>query len=179
MKTVEFAPPTAATRFLGAWPTILWIGLLAGTLDISENLIFNQLRGITPTMVFQFIASGLVGVRAFHGGEASIALGVAIHYTIAIFWTSAFYAASRELAILTRHPVICGLLYGGLVYVIMNFAVLPFSGIPHAPAAMTLASRISGVLALLFCIGLTISLLVRSSAPASLPEPVAQEDMLG
>ncbi len=181
MKTVEFAPPTAATRGAGAWPTILWIGLLAGTLDISENLIFNQLRGITPTMVFQFIASGLIGMRAFHGGGASVALGVAIHFTIAIFWTAVFYAASRKLAILTRRPVICGLLYGGLVYVIMNFAVLPFSGIPHAQAAMTLASRISGVLALLFCIGLTISLLVRRSAlgPASLPEPVAQEDMLG
>ncbi len=180
MKTEEFAPTVTARR-VGAWRTILWIGLLAGTLDISENLIFNQLRGITPTMVFQFIASGLVGMRAFHDGEASLVLGVAIHYTIALFWTAVFYALSRKLPMLTRRPVICGLLYGGLVYVIMNFAVLPFSGIPHAPAAMTLASRISGVLALLFCIGLTISLLVRRSAPcpASQPEPVAQEDMVG
>ena len=33
--------------------TILWIGLLAGTLDITDNLIFNELRGITPTMVLK------------------------------------------------------------------------------------------------------------------------------
>jgi hypothetical protein len=46
---------------------VLWIGLLAGTLDITENLIFNQLRGISPKMVFQYIASGLVGRKAFHG----------------------------------------------------------------------------------------------------------------
>ena len=32
--------------------TIVWIGLVAGTLDITDNLIFNQLRGITPRMVF-------------------------------------------------------------------------------------------------------------------------------
>jgi hypothetical protein len=28
------------------------------TLDIADNLIFNQLRGITPKMVFQYIATG-------------------------------------------------------------------------------------------------------------------------
>ena len=60
--------------------TILWIGLFAGTLDITDNLIFNQLRGITPKIVFQYIASGLIGLQAFRGGLASVALGVAIHY---------------------------------------------------------------------------------------------------
>jgi hypothetical protein len=58
--------------------TILWIGLLAGTLDITDNLIFNQLRGITPKMVFQYIASGLIGMKAFRGGPASVALGVVL-----------------------------------------------------------------------------------------------------
>ena len=28
--------------------SILWIGLVAGTLDITENLVFNLFRGITP-----------------------------------------------------------------------------------------------------------------------------------
>ena len=27
---------------------ILWIGLVAGTLDITENIVFNALRRITP-----------------------------------------------------------------------------------------------------------------------------------
>jgi hypothetical protein len=60
--------------------TILWIGLFAGTLDIADNLIFNQLRGITPKMVFQYIASGLIGTQASRGdGLLSVALGVGIH----------------------------------------------------------------------------------------------------
>jgi hypothetical protein len=46
-----------------------------------------------------------------------------------------------------------------VVYVIMNFILLPLSGVPHPPAAITLASRINAVLALIFCIGLPISLL--------------------
>ena len=74
--------------------TILWIGLFAGTLNITDNLIFNQLRGITPKMVFRYIASGLIGVKAARsGGLASVVLGVAIHYMIALIWTVLFYAA--------------------------------------------------------------------------------------
>jgi hypothetical protein len=140
--------------------SVVRIGLIAGTLDIAENIVFNAFRHITPVMIFQYIASGLTGVWAFHAGMASVALGVAIHYTIALFWTAVYYAASRRILILIRRPVICGLLYGAVVYLIMNFLVLPLSRVPHARAATTLASRISGVLALLFCIGLTIAVLV-------------------
>ena len=149
-----------ATKF-ASLVTIGWIGLVAGTLDITDNLIFNQLRGITPRMVFQYIASGLIGMKAFQSGFASVALGVVIHYAIALTWTGVFYGASRRLAFLTRRPVLSGLLYGGAIYLFMNFVVLPLSRVPHAPAAATLASRINGVLALLLFIGLTISLLVR------------------
>jgi hypothetical protein len=147
--------------------TILRVGLIAGTLDITDNLIFNQLRGITPGMVFHYIASGLIGMRAFEMGFAAIALGVAIHYAIALGWTAVFFAASRKFTILIRRPVISGLLYGITVYLIMNLAVLPLTRVPHAEKAMTLASRINGVLAVMLFIGLTISLLVRRSSVAS------------
>lgn len=140
--------------------TVLWIGLLAGTLDITDNLIFNQLRGITPKMVFQYIASGLIGMKAFRAGLASVGLGVAIHYTIALIWAGVFYAASRKFAILSLRPVLSGLVYGGAIYLFMNFIILPLSRVPHPPSATTLASRINGVLALLLFIGLPISLLV-------------------
>lgn len=82
----------------------MWIGLIAGTLDISENLIFNQLRGITPQMVFQYIASGLIGMKSFGAGSASVALGVVLHYCIALIWTAIFYAGSRKLAFLSAAP---------------------------------------------------------------------------
>lgn len=116
---------------------ILWIGLFAGTLDIADNLIFNQLRGITPKMVFQYIASGLIGMQAFRGGLPTVALGVAVHYSIAFIWTGVFYAASRKLAILRRRPVLSGLVYGGAIYLFMNFIILPLSGVPHPRSAVT------------------------------------------
>jgi hypothetical protein len=164
MTTGDSVPPEIRLRPARVFSVILRIGLIAGTLDITDNLIFNQLRGITPKMVFQYIASGLIGMKSFEAGAVSVALGVALHYSIALIWTGVFYAASRKLGILGRRPVLCGLLYGGFVYLFMNFVVLPRSGVPHVTKAMTLASRVNGVLAVVFCIGLTISLLVRRSA---------------
>ena len=148
---------------------ILWIGLVAGTLDITENLVFNQLRGINPKMVFQYIASGLIGMKSFRWGLASVALGVVLHYFIALIWTAVFYVASCNVAILRRRPVICGVLHGGLVYLIMNLIVLPLSGVPRVRNAMTLASRVNGVVAVLLCIGLTIALLVSWNAARAGP----------
>ena len=141
--------------------TILWIGLAAGTLDITENLVFSQLRGVSPWRVFQYIASGLIGTQAFQGGWETVLLGVSVHYAIALAWTGVFYVAARKFAIVMRRPVLSGLLYGGVVYLIMNFIVVPLSGVPHPLRPITLISRINAVLALLLCIGLTNSLLMR------------------
>lgn len=145
--------------------SVLRIGLIAGTFDITENLVFNFFRGISPWRVFQYIASGLIGRHSFQLGWGSVALGVVIHYAIALTWTAIFYVAATRLnvALLTRRPVISGLVYGAIVYLVMNFIVLPLSGVPHPRAAITVASRINAVLALLICIGLTISLLTRQA----------------
>jgi hypothetical protein len=141
--------------------TILWIGLFVGTLDIAENLVFSQLRGVTPWRVFQYIASGSMGRQAFESGWASVLLGIGLHYIIALIWTAIFYVVARRFAIVMRRPVLSGLLYGGVVYLIMNFIIVPLSGVPHPLRPITLVSRINAVLALLICIGLPISLLMR------------------
>jgi len=165
--TAPGGQPVRGRSFGSTLWVVLRIGLIAGTFDITENIIFNAFRGITPKMIFQYIASGLIGIKAALGlGIASVALGVGIHYFIATSWTAVYYAASRQWRVLVRRPVISGILYGGFVYIVMNFIVLPLTRIPHSKAAITLASRISGVLALLFCIGLTIALLVRQADSA-------------
>lgn len=164
MSTTDEAFPEARFPRSRALSTILWIGLVAGTLDITDNLIFNLLRNITPKMVFHYIASGLIGMASYRLGAASVILGIFLHYFIALSWTAIFYAASRKLSILGRRPVISGLIYGCIVYLFMNLVVVPLSRVPHAPSAMTVASRVNGVLAVLIFIGLTISLLTRRSA---------------
>jgi hypothetical protein len=147
---------------------ILWIGLVAGTLDITENIVFNAFRGITPWRIFQFIASGLIDGRSFQLSWASVGLGVLIHYAIALTWTAIFYIAATEFNfnVLLRRPILSGLLYGILVYVIMNFIVLLLSAVPPRPSAATIAARINAVLALMFCIGMPVALLVKGALEA-------------
>ena len=142
-------------------PTILGIGLVAGTLDIGDALIFAGRRGVTPSMVFRFIGSGLIGMSAAAKGPAPVFLGVILHYTIALAWTAAFVLASLRIPVLGRRPVISGLAYGLLVYLVMNLIVLPLSRVPPRPGPTPLAARVNGVLAVMLCIGLAISLLTR------------------
>lgn len=151
--------PRKSTSSASALWTILRIGLIAGTLDITDALVFSWFRGVTPTRVFQYIASGLLGPQSMQLGMAAVILGILIHFTIALTWTAIFYVASRKFPILHQRPVISGLLYGAAVYLFMNLVALPLSRV--LPRTVTLASRINGVLALLVCIGLTISLLMR------------------
>jgi hypothetical protein len=141
--------------------TILWIGLVAGTLDITENIVFNAFRGITAWRIFQYIASGILGRHSFQMGWTSVGLGVAIHYAIALVWTTIFYVAATKFIGLTRRPILTGIIYGIIVYLVMTFLVVPLTAVPPRPAAVSLVNRINAVLALVFCIGLPIALLVR------------------
>jgi uncharacterized membrane protein YagU involved in acid resistance len=135
--------------------------LIAGTLDISDALIFYGLRGVPALGLLRFIAGCLVGVSALHGGLAMAALGLAIHYTITLFWSALFLLAATRVSFLTRRAILSGLIYGGLIYVLMNFVVLPLTRLPprshHLPAAVL----INGVLALLIFMGLPIALIAR------------------
>jgi hypothetical protein len=149
------------TRVAKSLGQIFWIGLVAGTSDITENIVFNAFRGIAPWQIFQFIASGLIDGRSFQLGWASVVLGVVIHYAIALSWTAIFYVAATRFNVLSRRPILSGLLYGVLVYAIMNFIVLPLSALPPRPSAPTFVVRVNAVLALMFCIGLPVALLVK------------------
>lgn len=159
-RSITIAPLSAARR-QNERQAILWIGLIAGTLDIGEDLIFVAFHQITPEMVFRFIASGLIGQPAAATGSGPVMLGILLHYFIALTWTAVFFVASENLLILRQKPVVSGLTYGVVVYLIMNFIVLPLSRIPQGVASTSLAARVNGVLAVVICIGLAISLLTR------------------
>lgn len=139
---------------------IFWGGLIAGTLDILAAFLTAWWRGgIGPVRLLQFISSGILGPEAYTGGAKTAALGLALHFLIATGATVVFYLASRSLLFLIERPIVMGLLYGVLVYLFMNFIVLPLSKIPQRPA--TVSGRVIGVLTIMFFVGLPIALIVR------------------
>ena len=60
----------------GALTLILKVGLIAGTLDIADALIFSHFRGVAPARVFQYITSSLIGMQSFQLSTASVILGI-------------------------------------------------------------------------------------------------------
>jgi len=141
--------------------TILWGGLIAGTLDISGACVVWWLRAsVPPERVLQSVASGLLGVAAYTGGAKTAVLGLALHFLIATIWTVVFYLASRRLRFLIAQPIVWGLVYGIVVYAFMDFVVLPLSQFPQR-GTPTLTGRLIGLAIIMFCIGLPIALIVR------------------
>lgn len=152
------------------WRRILGVlvgGLLAGVLDILGAFIVYGLRGVRPVRILQSIASGLLGVAAFQGGVKTAALGLALHFLIATVAAGVYFLGSLILPVLVRRAVVWGALYGVVVYVFMNFVVLPLSAVPKRPFAPSLAAVILGVHVV--CVGIPIALAVRHYA-RSTPE---------
>ena len=137
-------------------------GLIAGTLDMTAACVTAWLRTqTTPVRVAQFIASGAMGPAAFNGGNKTVLIGLAFHFLIATTATVVFYLASRKLHFLIKWPIPMGLLYGVLVYLFMNFVVLPRSAINPPRVAPPLSARMIQALIIMFCVGLPIALIVR------------------
>jgi hypothetical protein len=140
--------------------TIVFAGLLAGALDITSAFVILAFRGVGPTRVLQGVAAGLLGPSSFQGGIGTALLGLALHFFIALTAATVFYLASTRIALLTRQPVVAGLLYGIGVYAVMNFVVLPLSAVKprYTASGMTI-----GVLVIMFMVGLPIALIVARS----------------
>jgi uncharacterized membrane protein YagU involved in acid resistance len=133
--------------------------LVAGTLDIVDALIFYGLRGISPIRILQGIASGVLGRAAFTQGTRSVLLGLLLHFFIATTWATIYICASRRLP-LSRRPILWGSLYGIVVYLVMNYAVVPLSKIGPRPTP-PLIPLINGVAALILFIGIPTALIAR------------------
>jgi uncharacterized membrane protein YagU involved in acid resistance len=141
---------------------IFWGGLLAGIFDITQAFIGFGFYGAKPFRILQHIAGGIFGARSIQMGWTSAAPGLVFHFTIAFTAAAVYYLASRVLRVMVEHQVVCGLLYGELVFLFMYFVVLPLT--PLGPAHFNLATYITGPIGHTFLVGLPIALSVRRFA---------------
>jgi uncharacterized membrane protein YagU involved in acid resistance len=143
-----------------------WIvggGLVIGTLDGAYAVIFWGLRGVGPIRIFQNIAAGLLGRdAAFSGGLKTEAIGVALHYFIAISIVAVYWLVSRSVAILRERPILCGGTYGVLVYIFMNYIVIPLSRTSRT--RFLLPWVVWSVIVHIFVIGIPAALFARKAS---------------
>ena len=138
---------------------ILLGGFLAGTLDILYAI--TRLFDRSPEWVLQSVASGLQGAAAFTAGMAGAALGLGAHYTIATVAAAVYFLASRRIGFLVSHAVIAGALFGMLVYLFMNFVVIPLSAFPYKLSYPVL-TVLEGFASHALFVGIPIALSIRA-----------------
>jgi hypothetical protein len=133
-------------------------GLIIGCLDASAaSLQAYMVNGVSPDRVFAFVASGAFGQSAYEGVSMMALIGLAFHFVIAIGWTFIFYAIYPKLTFLQSKKILTGMAYGLLIWLIMNFVVIPLSLIGLRPFNVT--SAIIQIVIHLFVIGVPISYL--------------------
>ena len=110
------------------WLFVLAGGLVAGALDILYACVFwGVRRGVPARRIFQSVAAGVLGKATFDGGVSTAALGLALHFFIAISMAVAYYVVARRWPLLWRQPWLCGAVYGLFLYGFMNYVVVPLS----------------------------------------------------
>jgi hypothetical protein len=143
--------------------TVIVGGLLAGLLDILDAFAITRLNGGAPTRVLQFIASGVMGNSAFQGGLPAAALGLALHFFIALSAAAAYFGIARHWPAAIRHPWVAGPAFGVALYFVMNLAVLPLAGfrggLPAVPSTL-----VNGLAIHALGVGLPIAWLASRSA---------------
>jgi uncharacterized membrane protein YagU involved in acid resistance len=150
-----------------ALKNILWIGLLAGTLDAIAALLLNY--KIEPAIIFRFIASSVFGKAAFSGAEEMIVAGVIFHYLIAYLFTTAFYLLYPFAFATFKNKYVVANVYGAITWLIMNLIVVPLSKIgPHAIKPMAI---VTGLFVLIICIGLPVALIAHTKYQKALSKP--------
>jgi hypothetical protein len=143
------------------FPNLLITGivaaLVAGTLD-ALAAIFILAHGQAAS-VFHYIAAGAIGLQAsFAGGNGTALLGVAFHYLIAGIFTWLFFMLYGEIAALRKNAGLVAFVYGIVIWLAMNFVVLPLSKLNIDFHRFTFKGIATGAAILVVCVALPIVL---------------------
>lgn len=98
-------------------------------------------HALTVQELAQSIATGLLGNAAYDGGAGTAVLGLALHSMIALVWTLIFFLLTtrlqglRRLVSTMRGRVLAGLAWGPIIWLLMDFVVLPLSRARPTPTS--------------------------------------------
>jgi hypothetical protein len=136
-------------------------GMFIFIIEIIHQAIFITLIQKTPfILIWQYIASGLLGEAAFAGGVATALLGVFFHLIISFVVTAVFILAADRIPLLRRNIIVGSLLYGFGVFIVLNMIVIPLSAAPVLPVP-ALPWLIEAILEHTLLVGLPLGMLVR------------------
>ena len=132
--------------------------LVCGTLDILLAMILTVLRGRHIPDMLRFVASGPFP-NAVDMGSGGAILGLVVHFALMAVMVAVFVIAARQRPSLLDQPLLWGLVYGLITYVVMNLVVVPLR-FPAAwpPKALSIGTQL---FAHVILVGLPTALITR------------------
>jgi uncharacterized membrane protein YagU involved in acid resistance len=137
---------------------VLVAGFTAGTVDVgAAALIYWR----NPLLILQTIACGVLGPASFTGGTRTAALGLGLQWAMSVVIAAIYLLAATLFPVFRRAWVKGGLLGGAVIFLVMNYVVLPLSAVGRGPR-FTAAKFCENLLAM-FLFGLMIAFFLRRS----------------
>lgn len=99
--------------------------LLCGILDIASAIVIALANRGSPIRMLQGIAGAVLGPAALEGGLATAALGLVMHFCVALAAAASSYALSRRIPAMVERAVVSGLLFGVFWLLVMYRGVIP------------------------------------------------------
>jgi uncharacterized membrane protein YagU involved in acid resistance len=137
-------------------------GIIAATIDIGAASLIS---GRSPAFIMQAIAGGLLGKASFDGGIGTAILGAVLQEVMGVLIATIYVVFSKPVAGLLRRWILSGLIYGVIIFFVMNYVVVPLSAWKSAPHFTSLKFAENMAAMLLF--GLIVAFFARRlvSAP--------------
>jgi hypothetical protein len=146
-------------EILGA---VLLGGMIAATLDLGAASLIS---GRSPVAIARVIAGGLLGREAFSGGIGTAILGVALQEFMGVLIATIYVVLLKAVPGLLRRWIPGGLVYGVIIFFVMNWVVLPLSALKASAPHFT-AVKFAATLAPMLIFGLIVAFFARRLASA-------------
>ncbi len=142
------------------WSIVTRIGvatLVAGTLDILAATGVTLAYGRKVAGMLRSVASGPFPA-AKDWGAAGALTGLAVHFVLMAIMAAVFVIAADRFPQLKAKPIVWGVAYGVVTYVVMNLIVVPLRFGAFPTSAVGISSQLLFHIAL---VGIPIALIAR------------------
>jgi uncharacterized membrane protein YagU involved in acid resistance len=151
---------------------ILVGGLVAGTLDIGAAALINR---VSPVLIAHYIASGVLGKASFSIGAPAAYLGLTLQWGMSVVIAAIYWFVTARMRRLREKWWLGGLLAGIVIFLVMNFIVMPFSAAPvtlHEVITRFHVAKGAENLLAMFVFGLIVAYCARYLGPQARGEAV-------
>jgi hypothetical protein len=99
-------------------------GLSCAFLDALNTMVMTIASGGDLTAALKAVASGMISIPLEDNPWGTILIGLCAHFVVSLLLAGLYCLGSLKFDVLTKKAVGLGIAYGGVSYLVLNFAAL-------------------------------------------------------